>query len=59
MEQDNSIEDPESAEQWDVTATANVPGLIRPTPKSKRHAEKVLVTVNAIKTSRNKGVKHK
>jgi hypothetical protein len=59
MEQDNPIEDPESPEQRDVRAAPNVPGLIRPTRKSKRHAEKVLVTVNAIETRRNKGVKKK
>jgi len=59
MEQDNTIEVPESPEQRDVSTTANVPGLIRPTRKSKRQAEKVLVTVNAIETRRNKGVKKK
>jgi hypothetical protein len=59
MEPDNTIEDPESPEQRDVSAAPNVPRLIRPTPKSKRHAEKVLVTVNAIETRRNKGVKKK
>jgi len=59
MEQDNSIEDPESPEQRDVSAAPNVAGLIRPTRKSKRHAEKVLATVNAIETRRNKGVKKK
>jgi len=59
MEQDNSIEDPESPEQRDVSAAPNVPGLIRPQRKSKRHAEKVLVTVNAIEMRRNKGVKKK
>jgi len=59
MQQDNSIEDPESPEQWDVSAVPNVPGLIQPTQKSKRHAGKVLVMVNAIETRRNKGVKKK
>ena len=59
MEQDNTIEDPESPKQQDVSAAPNVPGLIRPTRKSKRHAEKVLVTVNTIETRRNKGVKKK
>jgi hypothetical protein len=59
MEQDNTIEDPHSPEQRDVSAPPNVPGLIRPTWKSKRHAEKVLVTVNTIETRRNKGVKKK
>jgi hypothetical protein len=57
MEQDNTIEDPESPEPRNVSAVPNVPGLIRPTRKSKRHAEKVLGTVNAIETRRNKGVK--
>jgi len=38
LEQDNSIEDLESPEQRDVSTTPNVPGLIWPTRKSKRHA---------------------
>jgi hypothetical protein len=59
MEQDNTIEDAESPEQRDVTAAQNVTGLIRHTRKSKRHAEKVLVTVNAIEMRRNKGVNKK
>jgi len=59
MEQDSGIEDPESPEQQDVSTTPNVPGLIRPIRKSKRHAKKVLVTVNAMETRRNKGVKKK
>jgi hypothetical protein len=33
MDQDNGIEDPESPEQQDVRAAANVPGLIRPIRK--------------------------
>jgi hypothetical protein len=57
MEIDNSIEDLESPEQQDVSAAPNVSGLIWPTRKSKWHAEKVLVTVNAIETGRNKGLK--
>jgi len=59
MDQDNSIEDPEYQEQRDVIAAPNVPRLIRPTRKSKRQADKVLVTVNAIETRRNKGVTKK
>jgi hypothetical protein len=59
MEQDNGIEDPESPEQREVSAAPNVPALIRPTQKLKRHAEQVLVMVNAIETRRNKGVKKK
>jgi len=59
MEQDNTIKDSESPEQRDVSAAPNVPGLIRPTRQSKRHAEKVLVTVDTIETRRNKGVKKK
>jgi len=57
MDQHNSIEDPESPEQWDLTAEPNIPGLIQPTQKSKSHAEKVLVMVNAIKMRRNQGVR--
>jgi len=59
IEQDNSIEDLECPEQRDVRAVPNVPGLIWPTQMSKRQAETVLMTVNAIETWRNKGVKKK
>jgi len=57
IEQDNSIEATECPEQWDVGGPPHVPRLIRPTPKSKRQAERVLMTVNAIETRRNKGMK--
>jgi len=57
MEQDNSIDDPDCPEQRDLSAAPNVPGLIRPTRKSKRQAETVLMMVSAIETWRNKGVK--
>jgi len=59
IEQHNSIEDPDWAEQLIESAAANPPRLFRPTHKSKRYAEKVLMTVNAIETRRNKGVKKK
>jgi len=59
IEHDNNIVDPQCPEQRDVSATPNVPRLIRPTRKSKRQAEKVLVTVNAMETRRTKGVKGK
>jgi len=55
----NGIEDPECAEQQDVSAAPNVPGLVRLTRKSKRQAEKVLVMVNAVETRRNEGGKKK
>jgi len=55
----NGTEDPECPEQQDLSAAPNVPGLVRPTRKSKRQAEKVLVTVNAVETRRNKGGKKK
>jgi len=55
----NGIEDLEFPEQQDVSAVPHVPGLVRPTQKSKRQAEKVLVTVNAVETRRNKGGKEK
>jgi len=59
IEHNNGIEDPECPEQQDVSATPNVPGLVRPTRKSKRQAEKVLVTVIAVETRRNKRGKKK
>jgi len=55
IEHNNCIDDPECPEQQVVSAALNVPGLVRPTQKSKRQAEKVLVTVNAAETQRNKG----
>jgi hypothetical protein len=57
MEQDNSFQDSESPVQQDVSAAPYVPGFIWPTQMSYRHAGKVLVTVNAIETRMNKGVK--
>jgi hypothetical protein len=57
IEQGNGIEDTECPEQRDVSAIPNVPGLIWPTRKSKRQAEKGIVTTNAIETRRTKGVK--
>ena len=53
----NRIEDPDFPEQEDVSATPNVPQLVRPTQKSQRQAGKVMHTVNAIETRRNKRVK--
>jgi len=57
IEHNNGIEDPECPEQQDVSAAPNVPGLVRPTRKSQSQAEKVLVTVNAVETRRNRGGK--
>ena len=59
IEHSDGIEDPECPEQQDVSATPNVPGLVPPTRKSKRQAEKVLMMVNAVETRRNKGEKEK
>ena len=59
IEPNTGIEDPECPEQQDVSATPNVPRLVRPTWKSKRLAEKVLATVNAVEMQRNKGGKNK
>jgi len=56
MEHNTGIDDPECPEQQDVSAAPNVPRLVRPTWKSKRQAEEVLVTVNAIATRRTIGV---
>jgi hypothetical protein len=59
IEYNNCIEEPECPEQQDVCASPTAPGLVRPTRKSKRQAEKVLLTVNAVETRRNKGGKKK
>ena len=59
IEYNNSIDDSECPEEQDVTATPNVHRLVPPTRKSKRQAEKVLLTVNAVETRRNKGGKKK
>jgi hypothetical protein len=53
----NGFEDSEHPEQQDVSTVPNVPGLVRLTRKSKRQADKVLLTVNAVETRRNKGGK--
>jgi len=52
IEHHNCFEDPKCPEQQDESATRNLPGLVRPTRKSKKHAEKVLVTVNGAETRR-------
>jgi hypothetical protein len=59
IQPNNGIEDLEYPEQQDVSAAPHVPGLVRPTRKSKRQAEMVLVTVNVVETQRNKGGKIK
>jgi len=48
IEQGNSIEELDCPEQRAVSATPNVPGLIRPTQKSNRQGDQVLMTVNSI-----------
>jgi len=59
IEYNNGIEDPECPAQQNVSAVPNVPGLVRPTRKSKRQAKKVLLTVNSVETQRNKRGKKK
>jgi len=59
IEHNNGIEYPECTEPQDLSAPPNVLGLVRPTRKSKRQAEEVLVTVNAVETRRNTGGKKK
>jgi len=59
IEQNNGSMDPERRQQPDVRAAPNVPRLVRSTRESKRQAEKLLVTVNATETWRNKGGKKK
>jgi hypothetical protein len=59
IEYNNGIKHLECQEEHDVSITANVPGLGRPTRKSKRQAKKLFVTVNAVKMQRNKRGKKK
>jgi len=59
IEQDNGIKDQKSPGQWNVSAAPNIPPLIGPIQRSKRQAEELLMTVNAIETRRNKGIKKK
>jgi len=59
IEQNNGIEDPECPEQQHASAAPTVPRLVWPTRKSKRQAEKLLVTVNAAEPRRNQGGKKK
>jgi len=56
QEQANCIEDPECPGQWDVSSEPIVPGLIQPAQMSKRHPQKLLMTVNVIEMRRNKAV---
>jgi len=59
IEHHNGIKNSEWPEQQDVSAAPNVLRSVWPTRKSKRQAEKVLLTVNAVETRRNKGGKKK
>ena len=55
FEQDNVINDPETPPQHDGCATPNVPGLIRLSPRLKKKAEMLIVTVSPMEMRRNKG----
>jgi len=57
--QQKPIQDPEYPDERDVSATANFPRLIRARVQSKRQAQMVLMTVIAIETRRNQGLKEK
>jgi len=57
IEHNNGIDDPQCPEQQDVSAAPNVSKLVRPTRKSKRQVEKVLMTVKAVELQRNTGEK--
>jgi len=59
IEHTNGIKDPECPEQQDISTAPNVPGLVRPTRKLKKQAEKALVMVNAVEMRRHKGGKEK
>jgi hypothetical protein len=59
IEHNHCIEDQECPEQQDVSVAPHVPGLVPLTRKSKRQAEKVVLTVNAVEMRRNRGGKKK
>jgi len=59
IEHDNSIEDLQCPERWDVSTTPNVPWLILPTRKSNRQGKKLFATVTGMEMCRNKAVKQK
>jgi hypothetical protein len=59
MELNNGNEDSETPEQQNVSATPNVPRLIRPILQSKMMVEHSLIMVNIMETMRNKGIKNK
>ena len=59
LEQDNVIENPETPVHQHVSAAPHVPGLIRPSPRSKKTAAELIVMVSAIGTRRDKGNKKK
>ena len=59
VEQDNRFEDPECPEQRDVCAAPILPGLIRPTGRSKTMTEKGFMTVNPTETRRSRGNRNK
>jgi hypothetical protein len=53
IDHNNGINHPECPVQQDVSAAPNVPGMVRPTRKSKSQAEKKFVTVSPVETRRN------
>jgi hypothetical protein len=55
IELDNGSDD-STPEKRNVSATPNVPGLIRPIRRTKKKVEKPLMTVNIMETRRNKGI---
>jgi hypothetical protein len=59
IEHNNCIENAEYPVHQDVSPWSNLSGLVRPTRKSKRKAETVLVTVNAVQMRRNTVRKNK
>jgi len=54
---ESGINHPECPKQQDISASPNDPGLIWPTRRSQKQAGKVLVTIDAMETRRNKRIK--
>jgi len=59
MERHNGSEDSETQVLRNVSAAPNVPGLIWPILRSKKKAEKMLMTINIMEMRRNIGIKKK
>jgi len=59
IELENTVEETETTEQWNVSSAPNLPRWIRPSRRSKKMVDKVSITVNTMETRRTKRIKTK